>query len=81
MEYYKFEMSILVAEAEKLAFSLSERERAKLAERLLVSLRPVLDDEDDGVAEAMRRSRELDENPGMAISHEEFLKSFEEYRC
>ncbi len=81
LEYPFPDMSTVIAEVEKLAFSLSEKDRAKLAERLLISLRPVLDDEeDDGVAEAMRRSRELDENPEMAISHEEFVKSFEEYR-
>lgn len=74
------DMSTVIAKIEKLAFSLSEKDRAKLAERLLISLRPVLDDEDDGVAEAMRRSRELDENPEMAISHEKFVQSFEEYR-
>lgn len=53
------DMSTVIAEVEKLAFSLSEKERAKLAERLLVSLRPVLVDEDDGVEEALRRSREV----------------------
>lgn len=64
-------MSTVIAEVEKLAFSLSEKDRAKLAERLLVSLRPVLVDEDDGVEEAMRRSRELEGHPEMAISLEE----------
>lgn len=70
----------VIAEAERLALSLPEPQRAKLAEKLLGSLRPVLDDEDEGVAEAMRRRRELDENPEMAISHEEFLESFKKYR-
>jgi len=58
----------VVAEAEKLAFSLTESQRAKLAEKLLVSLRPVLDSEDDGVAEALRRRQELVEHPEIAIS-------------
>lgn len=70
----------VVAEAEELALSLSESERAKLAEKLLVSLRPILDDEDGGIAEAIRRDREMDENPESVISHEEFMKSFEEFR-
>ena len=70
----------IVAEAEKLAFSLTESQRAKLAEKLLISLRPVLDDDDDGVAEALRRSQELDDHPEMAISHEEFMRSFDKYR-
>ncbi len=70
----------IVAEVEKLAFSLNEKERAKLAEKLLVSLRPILDDDDDGIEEAIRRSRELDEQPELAVSHEEFLQSFDKYR-
>ncbi len=61
-----------VAEIEKLAFDLSENERAKLAERLLVSLRPVtVDSDSDVLIEAIRRSRELHENPAMAISLDE----------
>lgn len=61
----------IVMEAEKLALSLTEKQRAKLAGKLLVSLRPVLRDEDEGVAEALRRSRELREHPEIAISIEE----------
>lgn len=80
LEYSCSDMSTTIAEAEKLALSLSETERAKLAERLLLSLSGVLDDEDEGVEEALRRSRELDEHPEMAISHDEFLKSFEDRR-
>ncbi len=64
-------MNTVIAEVERLAFSLSEKERAKLAQRLLVSLRPVLVDEDEGVAEALRRSGELKEHPEIAISLEE----------
>ena len=70
----------VVAEAEKLAFSLTESQRAKLAEKLLSSLPSVFDDDDDGVAEALRRSKELDEHPEMALSHEEFMQSFAKYR-
>ena len=61
----------VVAEVEKLAFSLSEKERAKLAERLLISLRRVSGDDDDGVAEALRRSDEMLDHPEIAISLEE----------
>lgn len=77
LEYSYPDMSTVIAEAEKLAFSLPENERAKLAGRLLRSLRPVVVDDDDGVEEAMRRSRELEEHPEIAISHEEFLAFFE----
>jgi hypothetical protein len=63
----------VVTEAETIeqALSLPESSRAKLAEKLLVSLRSVSPDQDDGVAEALRRSRELNENPEIAISLKE----------
>lgn len=48
-----------VAEVEKLALSLAERERAELAANLLHSLPPTLSDADEGVAEARRRDAEL----------------------
>ena len=70
----------VIAEAEELALSLPVSDRAKLAGKLLASLPPGFDDDDDGIDEAIRRSREMDENPEMALSHEEFMKSFEEYR-
>ena len=70
----------VIAEAEELALSLSESDRANLAGKLLASLPPGFDDDDDGIDEAIRRSREMDENPEMSLSHEEFMKSFEEYR-
>ena len=57
-----------VIEIEKLALSLPEKERATLAANLLESLPGVLSDEDEGVAEALRRDAELDANPGQAIS-------------
>jgi len=66
------------AEAERLAFSLPESERAKLAEGLLRSLHPVLADVDEGVGEALRRDREMDENPETVISHDEFVRFFED---
>lgn len=41
----------------------------------------VLDDkDDDGVDEALRRSREMDQNPEMSLTEEEFFASFIEYR-
>lgn len=58
-----------IAEVEKLAFDLPEAERAILACHLLRSLPSVLDDEDEGIAEALRRDAELDANPetGMTL--------------
>ena len=62
----------VIAEAEELALSLSESDRAKLAEKLIASLPgPFIEDDDDGIAEALRRSREMDENPEMSIAMEQ----------
>lgn len=63
-------MSTAFADIEKLAFSLPERERAELADSLLRSLPEDFIDEDE-IAEAIRRDREMDENPEMIMSLEE----------
>lgn len=61
----------VIAEAEELALSLPDSDRAKLAEKLIASLPgPFIEDDDDGIEEALRRSREMDENPEMSISME-----------
>ena len=60
-----------IVEIEKLALDLPERERATLIANLLDSLPPILSDEDEGIAEALRRDAELDANPGLAISSAE----------
>ena len=57
-----------VIEIEKLALDLPEQERARLAANLLESLPGVLSDEDDGIAEALRRDADLEANPDQAIS-------------
>jgi hypothetical protein len=57
-----------VIEVEKLALDLPERERARLAANLLESLPGVLSDEDEGIAEALRRDADLDANPDHVIS-------------
>ena len=57
-----------IAEVEKLAFDLPESERAVLAAHLLRSLPSVLHDEDEGIAEALRRDAELDSNPEAGIT-------------
>ncbi len=48
-----------MTEIEKLAFDLPEAQRAVLAAHLLGSLPSVLHDNDEGVAEALRRDAEL----------------------
>ena len=60
-----------IAEIEKLAQDLSEKERAVLAAHLLESLPPVLYDEDEGIAEALRRDAELEANPSAGLSLEQ----------
>jgi putative addiction module component (TIGR02574 family) len=60
-----------IAEIEKLAQDLSEKERAVLAAHLLGSLPPVLHDEDEGIAEALRRDAEIEANPSASLSLEQ----------
>lgn len=45
-----------------------------------MSLIDVEEDNDDGVDESLRRSREMDEHPEMSLTEEEFFSSFEKYR-
>lgn len=71
---------ISVAEIERLASELPEKQRALLAARLLDSLPSILDDEDEGVAEALRRAAELDANPGIGLSLEQFDQMFRSRR-
>jgi putative addiction module component (TIGR02574 family) len=61
-----------IVKLEKLALELPERERATLAANLLNSLPAVLSDEDEGIAEALRRDAELETDPAEAISLAEF---------
>lgn len=60
-----------VEKVQQLALGLSEEGRAQLAASLLDSLPGILSDQDDGVAEALRRDTELDAHPGRAISFEQ----------
>jgi len=57
-----------IIEIEKLALNLADKERATLAANLLNSLPGVLSDEDEGVAEALRRDAEASVNPDQTIS-------------
>ena len=57
-----------IFEVEKLALDLSEQERARLAANLLDSLPGVLSDEDEGIAEALRRDAEIDGDANQAIT-------------
>jgi hypothetical protein len=57
-----------IIEVKKLALDLPEKERAVLAANLLESLPGVLWDEDEGIAEALRRDAEMNANPEQGIS-------------
>lgn len=73
----------VITQAEEMALSLRDSERAKVAEKLIASLPAPFssyDDDDDGVEEALRRSREMDENPEMSLSEEEFFATLDKYR-
>lgn len=50
---------------------LPQDQRAILAATLLGSLPAVLDDEDEGVSEALRRSNEMDEDPSTEMTWDE----------
>jgi hypothetical protein len=68
-------------EVEKLALNLAERERAVLAANLLKSLPAVLVDADEGMAEALRRDRDLDANPNLEISIERLGEQLRQRRA
>ena len=64
-------MSVLSEIREK-ALGLSESERGQLAESLLESLAGHwVDDDGDGIEEAIRRAKDLEANPELGISLEE----------
>ena len=54
---------------------LPEDQRARLAGDLLASLPAILVDDDDGLAEAGRRLKELDENPEAGCSWDEIRRN------
>jgi len=62
----------VVTEAEQIALSLPVKERGQLIEKLLRSLpSPGWDDDDDGIEEAIRRSKEMDKNPELMMPMEQ----------
>jgi putative addiction module component (TIGR02574 family) len=66
-------LMVTLAEIETLVLKLPESDRARLAAALLDSLPSVLVDDDEGLAEALRRSEEMDRDPTVCLTHEEFL--------
>ena len=60
----------VITDIERQALDLPDQERAKLADRLIASLPPDFIYEEE-IEEAERRSRELHEDPGKAITLEQ----------
>ena len=62
-------------ELEPQVLALEKRERGQLASKLIESLSPDLDEDDDGedsVTTALRREKEAEADPSLIISEEEF---------
>lgn len=68
----------VVAEVEERALSLTAKERGELITKLLRSLPELPSNEDDGIAEALRRREQLREHPEIAISLEELDRRMQE---
>lgn len=60
-----------IQEIERLALELCEADRAQLVASLLESLSAVDCECDEGLSEALRRDKELEDQPGVSISLEE----------
>lgn len=71
---------VTILEVEKLALDLPESQRAVLAADLLGSLSSMLHDEDEGIAEALRRDAELEANPSLGMSLEQLDRQIESRR-
>lgn len=69
-----------IADVEELALGLPASERGKLANKLIASLpSPLVDDDENWVEEALRRDREMDENPETVLTEEQIFTSLREY--
>ena len=64
-----------LSEIKALALELTVSERATLASRLLQSLPPQFEDDDDEMAEALRRRQEMENDPDSIISWEQLQKT------
>ena len=72
----------VISEAETIeqALNLPDASRAKLAEKLIASLpSPFVEEDEDWVEEALRRDREMDENPDSVMTEEEFFNSLRQH--
>lgn len=67
-------MMMSIEEIRSGAMALPQDERASLAASLLASLPAVLDDDDEGLSEARRRSLELEANPTAGLTWDEISR-------
>ncbi len=73
--------SMSIAEVEKIALGLDERQRALLAASLLRSLPAPLADVDEGIAEALRRDAAMGADPTQVLSLEQLDERVANRRC
>ena len=66
---------LALAEIEAQAMELTDSQRAKLAASLLDSLPAFLYDDDEGLAEAIRRDAEMDGDPSIGLNTEQLRAS------
>ena len=66
-----------LSEIEQEALRLPEAERATLASRLLDSLPAMLSDDDEGVAEALRRDADLERDPTSGLTLEQLRRALQ----
>ena len=72
VDHSLFRFITTLATVENLALELPEHQRATLAMHILDSLPGLFSEADSGLAEAVRRDAELDENPAIGLSLGEF---------
>ena len=72
----------VVAEIEEKALSLSKMERGNLISKLIESVGSPFEDDDKyaWIEEALRRDKEMDENPESVLTHEQFMEGLAEFR-
>lgn len=69
---YTSAMAIAMNELTHMLMKLPQKQRAQLVANLLASLPSVLADQDEGVAEALRRDAELQDGTEQALSLKDF---------
>jgi hypothetical protein len=79
-EFTRVATMTTVADVERLALDLPETQRAILAAHLLESLPSVLQDDDDGIAEALARDAILDQDPASGIALEQLDEQVARHR-